>query len=64
VVAVPVGARETCEELRALADDVVCGRTPMPFSAVGQWYLNFDQTTDAEVRDLLGRQPTLTPDHA
>jgi len=26
---------------------------PVPFSSVGQWYLNFDQTTDEEVRDLL-----------
>ena len=64
VVAVPVGARETCEELRALADEVVCGRTPTPFSAVGQWYANFDQTTDAEVRDLLDRHTALTPHHA
>jgi predicted phosphoribosyltransferase len=64
VVAVPVGAGETCEELRVLADEVVCARTPSPFSAVGQWYLNFDQTSDAEVRDLLGRQSALTPHHA
>jgi putative phosphoribosyl transferase len=64
IVAVPVGARETCEELRGLADEVVCARTPTPFSAVGQWYVNFDQTTDAEVSDLLGRQATLTPHHA
>jgi predicted phosphoribosyltransferase len=64
IVAVPVGARETCESLRASADEVVCGRTPTPFSAVGQWYRNFEQTTDAEVRDLLGRQPSMTPHHA
>jgi predicted phosphoribosyltransferase len=53
VVAVPVGARETCDELSAIADEVVCLRTPEPFSAVGQWYLDFDQTTDEEVRRLL-----------
>ncbi len=53
IVAVPVGARETCEELSAIADEVVCARMPEPFSAVGQWYLNFDQTTDEEVRQLL-----------
>ena len=64
IVAVPVGARETCEELRASADEVVCGRTPTPFTAVGQWYQNFQQTTDAEVRDLLGRQSSMTPHHA
>jgi predicted phosphoribosyltransferase len=64
IVTVPVGAGETCDELRALADEVVCGRTPTPFSAVGQWYQNFEQTTDAEVRELLGRQSTVTPHHA
>jgi putative phosphoribosyl transferase len=53
VVAVPVGARETCDELSAIADEVVCVRTPEPFSAVGQWYLDFVQTTDEEVRRLL-----------
>jgi putative phosphoribosyl transferase len=64
VVAVPVGAGDTCEELRASADEVVCGRMPTPFSAVGQWYQNFDQTTDEEVRELLGRRAALIPHHA
>lgn len=53
VVAVPVGARETCEELRTLADEVVCAHTPATFSAVGLWYADFDQTSDDEVRALL-----------
>jgi predicted phosphoribosyltransferase len=53
VVAVPVGAQETCEELRAEADEVVCARMPESFFAVGQWYDDFSQTTDDEVRDLL-----------
>ena len=53
VVAVPVGAPETCRELQLLADEVVCARTPQPFSAVGLWYRNFEQTTDEEVRALL-----------
>ena len=53
VVAVPVGARETCDELSAIADEVACLRTPEPFAAVGQWYLDFEQTTDEEVRRLL-----------
>jgi predicted phosphoribosyltransferase len=53
VVAVPVGSPDTCEELRAMADDVVCARTPHPFSAVGQWYRDFSQTSDEEVRGLL-----------
>jgi putative phosphoribosyl transferase len=53
VIAVPVGAPQTCTELAAVADEVICARMPEPFSAVGQWYLNFDQTDDEEVRDLL-----------
>ena len=55
IVAVPVGAAETCGELRQEADEVVCARTPEPFYAVGQWYQQFDQTTDEEVRELLAR---------
>ena len=53
VVAVPVGARDTCADLAHIADEVVCARMPEPFSAVGQWYLDFTQTTDDEVRNLL-----------
>ena len=53
VVAVPVGAPDTCSALRGLADEVVCLRTPSPFSAVGQWYRDFSQTTDEEVNALL-----------
>ena len=53
VVAVPVGARDTCDDLSAHADEVVCVDSPEPFIAVGQWYGDFNQTTDQEVRDLL-----------
>jgi putative phosphoribosyl transferase len=53
VVAVPVGAAEACHELAEVADEIVCARTPPNFKAVGQWYLDFSQTTDEEVRDLL-----------
>jgi predicted phosphoribosyltransferase len=53
VVAVPVGAWQTCQELRGIADDVVCAFIPEPFRAVGLWYADFSQTTDAEVRQLL-----------
>jgi putative phosphoribosyl transferase len=53
VVAAPVGARETCQALREIADEVVCALTPDPFSAVGLWYVDFSQTTDDEVRQLL-----------
>jgi putative phosphoribosyl transferase len=53
VVAVPVGPPETCAELEALADEVVCLQRPARFMAVGQWYEEFGQTTDDEVRSLL-----------
>jgi putative phosphoribosyl transferase len=53
VVAVPVGAVDTCRELTGIADEVVCVRTPEPFAAVGLWYRDFGQTTDVEVRELL-----------
>jgi predicted phosphoribosyltransferase len=55
VVAVPVGAGDSCEEFGALVDEVVCAETPEPFQAVGQWYEDFAQTTDDEVRELLQR---------
>jgi len=55
VVAVPVGARETCDRLRKIADEVVCVSMPDPFQAVGLWYQQFAQTTDDEVRRLLAR---------
>ncbi|WP_340121649.1 phosphoribosyltransferase [Methylobacter svalbardensis] len=55
IVAVPVGARMTCSELEALADEVICLETPENFSAVGLWYRDFSQTTDEEVIDLLER---------
>jgi putative phosphoribosyl transferase len=53
VVAVPVGAPETCRGLALMADDVICVEMPVPFSAVGLWYEDFSQTTDDEVRALL-----------
>jgi len=53
VVAVPVGAPETCEDFEALADEVVCAEEPGEFRAVGLWYENFSQTTDDEVHNLL-----------
>jgi predicted phosphoribosyltransferase len=53
VVAAPVGARETCDRLSRIGDEVVCAATPAPFDAVGLWYEDFSQTTDEEVRALL-----------
>ncbi len=53
LVAVPVGAAETCARLARVADDVICLLTPDSFMAVGQWYDDFTQTSDAEVQALL-----------
>jgi putative phosphoribosyl transferase len=55
IVAVPVGARMTCSELEALADEVICLEMPENFSAVGLWYRDFSQITDEEVNNLLER---------
>jgi len=55
VVAVPVASVEARERIAGVADEVVCLETPEFFSAVGQWYREFGQTSDAEVRELLAR---------
>ena len=55
VVAVPVGASETVQTLRAEADEVICLAEPTFFRNVGQWYVEFSQTSDDEVRALLDR---------
>jgi putative phosphoribosyl transferase len=55
VVAVPVAAPAACADLAPEVDEIVCARTPEPFRSVGSWYLEFSQTTDEEVRDLLAR---------
>ena len=55
IIAVPVAAQETCEDLKRHADAVICLMTPYDFAAVGQWYRHFDQTSDDEVRLLLER---------
>lgn len=53
VVATPVGARESCERLGRVADEVVCALIPTSFMAVGQWYQDFGQTSDDEVKALV-----------
>lgn len=55
VVAAPVAAAQTVEEMRQEVDEVVCLRTPPAFYAVGMWYDDFSQTTDEQVRELLER---------
>ena len=55
ILAVPVGGRETCQEVRQEVDEVICLLSPESFNAVGNWYEHFDQVTDEEVVDLLAR---------
>lgn len=71
IVAAPVGAPESCAALAPLVDQLVCPLQPPRFHAVGQWYKQFDQTSDAEVVDLLtdawhastGALAALPPEH-
>jgi predicted phosphoribosyltransferase len=56
VAAVPVGARRTCDELAAEADEVVCLQRPASFHAVSEWYDDFAQVTDDDIRALLARK--------
>ena len=53
VVAVPTASREARKMLEDEADEVVCLMTPARFMAVGQWYRDFGQTSNDEVRALL-----------
>ncbi|ARV60293.1 phosphoribosyl transferase [Nostocales cyanobacterium HT-58-2] len=53
IIAVPVCASETCKEFVGKVDEVVCAAIPNPFYSVGLWYVDFPQTTDEEVRDLI-----------
>src|SRR5437762_7892223 len=53
VVAVPVGPPDTCHEIEEQADETICLSMPEFFQAVGQYYEDFSQTTDEDVRQLL-----------
>ena len=59
MVAVPVAAPATCAEFESEVDQVICAVTLEPFWAVGQWYRDFSQIADEEVRDLLRRAASL-----
>lgn len=61
VIAAPVGAPDSVAALAPQVDALVCLSTPADFHAVSQWYRHFEQTSDAEVQDLLAiawRAPT------
>lgn len=61
VVALPVAPADTCARLRDAADRFVCLRAPELFLALGSWYLDFEQVSDEEVRDLLQRAAQAVP---
>lgn len=62
ILAVPVAPRETLEEMRTLADEVVALDTPVHFFAIGEFYADFAQTSDEEVVDLMARgAPAIPP---
>jgi putative phosphoribosyl transferase len=56
VVAVPVAAIPACETLRAIVDKLVCLSTPEPLHSIGMWYVDFSQTSDEAVQQLLAHQ--------
>ena len=53
IIAVPVAPIDTCNELRAEVDEMVCLMTPKHFFGIGRWYEDFTQTTDEQVCELL-----------
>lgn len=53
ILAIGVASREAVQRLHSKADDIVCLLTPEPFEAIGLWYRDFRQVTDAEVQRLL-----------
>lgn len=53
IIAVPVAAHQTCEEMKRLVDKIICPLQPINFYAVGLWYEDFSQTSDGEVIELL-----------
>lgn len=53
VIAVPTAAADSCDKLEPMVDELISLVRPVYFHAVGQWYENFQQTTDAEVKQLI-----------
>ena len=64
VLAVPVAPQVSIDALAGVADEVVCPEAPEPFLAIGQWYADFTQTSDAEVVALLRASADMQPDQA
>ncbi len=64
VAAVPVGAPASCDAIAREVDELVCLERPAAFFGVGQWYRDFEQTADAEVRRLLSASAHRGDEHA
>jgi predicted phosphoribosyltransferase len=60
VIALPVGPADTISRISGEADDTVCLRTPPFFTAVGQFYMNFEPVNDDEVIRILGAEKSIT----
>lgn len=63
IVAVPVASVQVCQRFRSRAIACLCLATPDPLPSVGEWYADFEPTTDSEVQQLLEDQP-IRPNHA
>jgi putative phosphoribosyl transferase len=61
IVAVPVASSEAFSGMRAEADECICLAVPEVFCAVGEWYIDFRQTGDAEVQEILKSSRSLRP---
>jgi putative phosphoribosyl transferase len=61
IAAVPVSPGSTADAIAREVDDMVCVRQPEPFYGVGQWYDDFEQTSDQEVHDLLDQARAAFP---
>lgn len=61
IIAVPTAAADSCDTLAPMVDELVVLVRPIYFHAVGQWYEDFRQTTDAEVKRLIEDARSLEP---
>lgn len=61
VIAVPTAAADSCDKLAPMVDELIALMRPIYFHAVGQWYEDFQQTTDAEVKRLIEDARALEP---
>lgn len=59
ILAIPVGPKETIEEFKEFADEIICLYVPDDFYAVGAYYMNFEQVTDEEVFKIINELKAL-----